>query len=251
MTIDNPFAAEGIGVQYARGRPYHHPVTLGRALALLGVTRAAAALDVACGTGLSTRALADVADRVAGCEVSPAMLSVAPMLDNVSYVRAAAESMPFARASFDGATVASAVHWFDQGRFFAEMHRVLRPGGWLVLYDHYFLCAIRDVPEADEWGRRFSERYPLPPRSRSTGETGIAPGELFEAVAEEFFDNDQDMDFDAFVDYVCSQSNAVAAGERREPVREWVIETAAPLFAGARRAVRFLSAVTCFRRLPR
>jgi len=247
---DNPFGADGAGALYARGRPYHHPVTLARALEILGVARTGTALDVACGTGLSTRALAGVSDWVVGCELSAEMLRAAPRLPNAAFVRAAAECLPFGPGTFDAVTVASAVHWFDQDRFFSDAHRVLRAGGWLVCYDHYFLASVRGVPESDEWGRELFARYPLPARGRSTGERDIAPGELFEVVGEDFFDNDQDMTLDTFVDYVCSQSNAITATRRGERVREWVARTAAAFFASGTRPVRFGSVVTCLRHRP-
>lgn len=246
--VDNPFEATGAGGLYARGRPYHHPVTLARAFALAGDTRVGRALDVACGTGLSTRALADRAGFAVGCELSAEMLRAAPAIGNAAYVRTRAEALPFAAGSFDTVTVASAVHWFEQVSFFAEVHRVLRPGGWLVLYDHYFMAAIREVAGSEAWGHEFMTRYPLPPRNRSTGEKAIVPTELFDAIAEELFDNDQQMTHEMLVDYAVTQSNSLAATERGEPVREWVTGTTAPFFAGVEhRTVRFLSVVSCFR----
>ena len=75
-TPDNPFAAVQVGALYARGRPYHHPRSLARLRALLAGGNADAdverALDVACGTGMSTVALADFADMVVGLDISAA-----------------------------------------------------------------------------------------------------------------------------------------------------------------------------------
>jgi SAM-dependent methyltransferase len=37
----------------------------------------------------------------------------------------------------DLVTVASAIHWFDLGRFYAEVRRVLRPGGVIAAWTYY------------------------------------------------------------------------------------------------------------------
>src|SRR4051794_37084511 len=126
---ENPFAASGAGAQYHQGRPYHHPRSIDRIFAMLGVESAARALDVACGTGMSTVALADRVQDVVGVDRSPDMLAFAPRAERVHYAFSAAEALPFERASFDGVTTCSGVHWFDQPRFFAECRRVLRADG--------------------------------------------------------------------------------------------------------------------------
>jgi ubiquinone/menaquinone biosynthesis C-methylase UbiE len=44
-----------------------------------------------------------------------------------------AEDVPLPDSSADVVTVAQALHWFDLDRALPEIHRVLRPDGWLVL----------------------------------------------------------------------------------------------------------------------
>ena len=44
-----------------------------------------------------------------------------------------AESTSFASASFDAVCVAQALHWFDVDRFYAEVKRVLKPRGVLLV----------------------------------------------------------------------------------------------------------------------
>lgn len=52
---------------------------------------------------------------------------------NVRYSVQPAESTSFAPASFDAVCVAQALHWFDFERFYAEVRRVTRPGGLLLV----------------------------------------------------------------------------------------------------------------------
>jgi SAM-dependent methyltransferase len=52
----------------------------------------------------------------------------------VHYRLAAAESSGLEAACIDLVTVAQALHWFDRPRFFAEVERVLRPGGVLAVW---------------------------------------------------------------------------------------------------------------------
>jgi ubiquinone/menaquinone biosynthesis C-methylase UbiE len=248
---DNPFAAAGVGSLYERGRPYHHPRTLGRAMSMLGEAVVTRALDVACGTGLSAVALRDFADQVVAVDFSPEMLAVAPRLPGLSYSRSAAEQLPFPDATFDGITCSSGVHWFDQEHFFAEARRVLRADGWIALYDHYFLGEMVDVPEFPEWTRVALDRYPLPPRTPQVGDPRAQTPAGYTKVADEFFADDIEMTQESFVDYELSISPFVAAAERgtpREELRAWLVDTTAPFFAGVpSRTVRFLGSVTCLR----
>jgi SAM-dependent methyltransferase len=248
---DNPFAAAGAGAQYHQGRPYHHPRSIARIFAMLGVETASRALDVACGTGMSTVALADRVEGVVGVDRSPDMLAFAPRTDRVSYAFSTAEALPFADASFDGITTCSGVHWFDQPRFFAECRRLLRGSGWIALYDHYFLGEMVDVPEFAAWTRELFKTYPLPPRTPQVGDPRSELPAGFTKVGDEFFADDIEMTHDGFVDYILSISNLVAAVERgatRDQLRAELRSTTAPFFSGTEPSVvRFLGSITCLR----
>jgi ubiquinone/menaquinone biosynthesis C-methylase UbiE len=251
--VDNPFAANDVGVVYDRGRPFHHPRTLGRAVQLLGDVPVERGLDIACGTGMSTVALRTHADIVVGVDVSPEMLRAARRVPGVSYLFARAERLPFSGGSFDAVTCCSGIHWFDQPRFFAELHRVLGPGGWVVLYDHYFF-RMRGTPQFREWIEELFARYPLPPRGAAVGDPKAAAAEGFEVVADESFDDDIAMTRDEFADYQLTVSHCVAAADRgtpRDELRAWLLESTEPLFDGApTKTVRFYAAITCLRRSP-
>jgi SAM-dependent methyltransferase len=73
---------------------------------------------------------------------SAEMLSHAIHDARVCYVKGQAEQMPFGDAAFGLMTVALALHWFDRRQFMIEARRVLRPGGWLVIYTDGFYGRI-------------------------------------------------------------------------------------------------------------
>lgn len=97
-------------------------------------------LDVACGTGVVTRAAAEhVGDkgRVAGLDITGGMLAAAreqPGAQGIEWYEASAESMPLDDASFDLVLSQMGLQ-FVSNKLAAmrEMHRVLAPGGRLAL----------------------------------------------------------------------------------------------------------------------
>ncbi|MCL1872259.1 MAG: methyltransferase domain-containing protein [Promicromonosporaceae bacterium] len=93
-------------------------------------------LDAGTGTGLVLRALRsrDPLLRLAGVDLSPGMLGVARShLPDVELVEGDATSLPFADASFDVVTCATALHLFPDGdAALRDWLRVLRPGGRVV-----------------------------------------------------------------------------------------------------------------------
>ena len=92
----NYFASKAAAERYVTGRPDFHANTIGHIKDVLGINqKLLLALDVACGTGLSTKALLALAEEVYGTDASPEMLSLACKSDKIRYVVAAAESQPF------------------------------------------------------------------------------------------------------------------------------------------------------------
>lgn len=130
-------------------------------MGVAGVDRARIALDVGCGTGLSAKALAEIADQVVAIDSVAQMLALAPAGQRVEYVVGSAEHLPFENATFDAVTVSSSVHWFDHQAFFVEASRTLVDRGWLAIYDHYFLGHILDDPAFAKWSTdRYLAEYP-------------------------------------------------------------------------------------------
>ena len=84
------------------------------------------ALDVGCGSGQSTHPLATYFRRVIGLDVSENQIQQAKeKYPDLEFRVGKAEDLTFLEdASVDLVTVAAALHWFDQERFFNEIQRL-------------------------------------------------------------------------------------------------------------------------------
>jgi SAM-dependent methyltransferase len=119
---------------YARHRP-DYPADLVDWVAARAPARALA-LDVATGNGQAAVDLARHFDLVLASEPAAAQLAHARPHARVRYLRHAAERLPYRDACVDLLTVAQAAHWFDFDRFYAEVRRVLVPGGVCALWTY-------------------------------------------------------------------------------------------------------------------
>lgn len=94
-------------------------------------------LDLGCGTGRVAAALAELYEAtVTGVDPSPEMLAVARSRAPggvVALEQGSAEDIPFPDSSFERAVMQLVVHLIDRPRAFAELYRVLAPGGRLVI----------------------------------------------------------------------------------------------------------------------
>lgn len=126
-----------------------------------------------------------------------------------------AEAIPLADESAALVTAAQAFHWFDLDRALPEIHRVLRPGGWLAL-----VWNMRDLENPLQRG---VEDLLAPLRGRVTSQregrwrAPLAASPLFGDPETERFRFAQLFMVEDLVDRVASTSfvAAMAEGERR------------------------------------
>ncbi len=135
---------------YARYRP-GYPDRLYATLAELA-PRHHAVWDCGTGTGQAVAGLAKIFTQVIATDSDPDQVARAARMPGVRFMACAAESCCLANRSVDLVTVAQALHWFGHEAFFAEVLRVLRPGGVFVGWTYQLL---RIAPEIDELIDRF------------------------------------------------------------------------------------------------
>ncbi len=91
-------------------------------------------LDLAAGTGKLTRVLHEFVTDVVAVEPDPGMREqFAASSPDIPILEGRDHSIPLPDSSVDAAFVAQAWHWFDAAAASAEILRVLRPGGVLVI----------------------------------------------------------------------------------------------------------------------
>jgi ubiquinone/menaquinone biosynthesis C-methylase UbiE len=232
----NYFRPAAAAERYARGRPDVHAHSIAQIKEFLHLDQPLArALDVACGTGLSAKALLSVADNIYATDISPEMLRYAPHDDRIHYTLTPAEQLPF-DAFFDLLTVSSGVHWFDIGLFIAEARRVLKTKGWLVLYENYFDAVFQTDPAFSAWWTEFyKSTFPSPPRNTRYPWTSenLAPQGL-DFVKELRSDYTLAMTREQLTLYFTTQSNVIArveAGQYSfEEVEDLLLDELTPFF---------------------
>jgi demethylmenaquinone methyltransferase/2-methoxy-6-polyprenyl-1,4-benzoquinol methylase len=108
-----------------------------RAAELAGVGPGSTALDVATGTGDLAVALARRGAEVTGMDFAPAMLELArKKAPGLHFEEGDALNLAYADGSFDAAAVGfGARNFADLDRGLAEMARVVRPGGHVVVLE--------------------------------------------------------------------------------------------------------------------
>jgi SAM-dependent methyltransferase len=221
----NPFAAIAAG--YAQHRPPVHIEILKRALA--GTEVFARAVDVGCGSGVSTLALHGFARERIGVEPAEAMVEAARAVDpGAPFLAAPAEAVPLPDGSADLITAAGSLNYADPVRFYPEAARLLAPGGLLLVYDF----STGDKRDSG-WLGRFVERYPWAPNEARTLNPALLAEEAqgFRLHRSEEFALSLTLTRDFYLNYMMTETNvayAIRQGGTMEEARHWCEETLWP-----------------------
>ena len=176
---------------------------------------ASTVLDLGAGTGKLTRLLVTAFGRVVAVEPADAMRRLlAQALPQAQVLAGSAEEIPLADASVDAVFAAEAFHWFDGERALAEIARVLRPRGALVVMWNLpagptepSIAAVEQfleerIPNRDELGH---DPLDLNSSRYASGEWRLAFAESpFEEPQEARLPNPQTLDRDGLVAFFAS-----------------------------------------------
>jgi len=233
----NYFSPHTAAERYSRGRPDFHANTIRHIKEYLQLDRLVEkALDIACGTGLSTKALLEIASQVYGTDISEEMLMRAPLPEKIQYQLAPAEKQPFSDSSFDLITVSSGVHWFNIKAFLRETHRLLKKEGWLVIYENHFIAEMEGQPDFTAWFKDvYLKTFTSPPRNNSFDWSDANLGQYhFRMAKEEVITNPVQLTKEQLILYFTTQSNIIAAVESGktsyETAEQWLSEALSPFF---------------------
>lgn len=108
------------------------------------------AWDCATGNGQAALGLAEFFDTVIATDASANQIAAASPHPRLRYAVAPAEATALDAHSVDLVTVGQALHWFDFPAFYAEVARVLKPGGVLAAWS-YGLMQVSPAIDAAVW----------------------------------------------------------------------------------------------------
>ncbi len=203
VSVD-PRAASGFAhaARYRAVRPSYPRAAIDHVVAELGLERSSYVIDLAAGTGKLTQRLLAVFDEVLAVEPSPQMRA----LGHRHAVAGTAEAIPLRANSVDAVFVAQAFHWFDAPAAAADIARVLRPGGGLILvtnderWQHHSW-----YPDLDALLTAHKPRRPWP-STPADDPARAAVAVQFEPLREATFPHTHTLDRRGFVDLVASWS---------------------------------------------
>ena len=154
--LDSSVQERLAGVLEARGADPQQQAMRHAFLSGVDFPASAHVVDIGCGTGVLTRVLArwPNVETVVGADPAASLIrkarELASGLVNVTFNEADGRSLPFEREAFDVAVFDSTLsHVPGPERALAEAHRVLRPAGWLAVFDGDYATATVALGDHD------------------------------------------------------------------------------------------------------
>ncbi len=94
------------------------------------------AWDCGTGNGQAAKGLSNYFGKVWATDISQKQIDSAQQKENINYSIQPAEQTDFPDNSVDLVTVAQALHWFNFEKFYSEVKRVCKNGGWIAVWTY-------------------------------------------------------------------------------------------------------------------
>ena len=244
-----------VAAGYASARPFLHPEVFAQVRTLVGLpSRLSWALDVGCGTGMSTVALLGLSEHVVGVDASVEMLSLARKADGLHYLASSAEALPFRSGRFDLIAACGSIDWVDRARFMPRAADLLVKGGYLVPLDFGDLGRSPGIPALKPWYEDvFHRAYPRPPAADPMLTSAEAASYGFSRPIDAPFASSCTFTSGQYGDFLMTESEVTAAveygGQAADEVRGWLGAELDPLFGSGPREVAFGGYIQVLRKL--
>jgi SAM-dependent methyltransferase len=203
----------GLAGTYARFRPTYPESAIAFIVARCNLHGGSELVEIGCGTGISSRIFTARGVAVLGLEPNAEMRTAAenepfpPDLPKPIYREGRAEATGLPPCSADAVVAAQAFHWFEPEPALREFHRILRPGGWVVL-----MWNERDEcdPFTAAYGAviRTGPDTALVEVSRARGGEPLLVSPLFESGERVVFKNQQNLTYEGLLGRAFSCSYA-------------------------------------------
>jgi len=229
-TMQNYFDHQEAAKRYKKGRPVFHALVVDKIKTHLNIEKKLPkCLDVACGTGLLTKALLEISEKVIGLDNSKEMLNHAEQDERITYIYRDAEKLEIIKDQVDLITVSSAFHWFNQNAFLKSCSLKLPIGNYITVHNNFFTSKTTDE-KSDEFTNWMSERYLKkfisPKRNRYSVEESEMRTLDFVISANEQFENIVSFGKENLIDYLITQSNVISNVEMGnytiDEVKNWL-----------------------------
>ena len=190
---------------------------------------------------MSCIVLRGIANKITGMDISIEMLEQAVRDERIHYVVCPSERLAVSDGAVDLVTVSSAFHWFDRDMFLSEAKRVLKPSGWLVVYNNFFFSSMKENAKFKSWfTSTYLKRFPTPPRDNRPFREQDAEQADFLFFKREWYANDILWEASQLVDYLLTQTNVSAVVENGtrtlEDVKDYLGREVRPFFPSTGRA---------------
>ncbi len=126
---------------YHQNRPSPPIEIIHQTLNYANAKRVERVVDLGCGTGLGTQVWAEYANEIIGVEPSDEMAAIAKSYNqqqHIHFQNAFGNQTGMDKNTVDIVSISQAFHWMEPTSTLAEINRILKPNGVLVIYDVFW-----------------------------------------------------------------------------------------------------------------